>query len=481
MKKSLGLFDIVLMNVTAIIGLRWITIAAAGGSSSVFMWVFAAFMFFIPLGLVSAELATGWPEQGGLYVWVREAFGEKPAFITSWFYWINNLFYYPSLLAFIAVTMAFIIDPVLIKYDFLSSGQTLADSKLYVCGLTLVLFWVLTLINCRGVSVGKWISNLSGLFGTILPGLTIIILGAVSVFILKRPIPTDYSLAKLVPSFSSFDDISFLSTLMFAMAGIELTPTLAGDTENPERVFPKATVISAIIIAIIYIVGTIAMTMIIAPDKIGSASGIMDAMKLLATELNFPLLLFGMAIMITLGNFGGVGVWIIGPIKMLFESTRQGVLPEFFVKLNDDGMPRNAMIVQAVLITVITICTSLLPSVESMYDVLILMTTITYFIPYILLFGAFLKLRKSHPDNPRPYKVPGGTAGAWLAAGVGLFSVFLGIILPFVPGKSLITAYDIMIYELQIGGGPLILGVIGLLIYRHHECSGIDAEKLETS
>lgn len=469
MKKSLGLYDIVLMNVTAIIGLRWITIAAAGGASSVFMWIFAAFMFFVPLGLVSSELATGWPKQGGLYVWVKEAFGDKPAFITSWFYWINNLFYYPSLLAFIAVTLAFLIDPLLVQHGLLTGNATLADSKLYVCGLTLVLFWLLTFINCKGIRIGKWLANLSGLFGTIMPGLTIIVLGAASVFLLKRPIPTDYSFDKLIPSLSSFSDISFLSTLMFAMAGIELTPTLAGDTENPEKTFPRATLISAVIIAIIYIIGTVAMTMILSPDKIGSASGIMAAMKLLSSELNFPFLLTGMAIMITLGNFGGVGVWIIGPIKMLFESTRQGVFPEFFVRLNDDGMPRNAMIVQAFLITLITLCTSFMPSVESMYEVLILMTTITYFIPYILLFGAFIKLRKSHPDTPRPYRVPGGNPGAWLVAGIGLFSVMLGIFLPFVPGKDLTTVQAITIYELEIAGGPLLFGLAGFLLYRRFE------------
>ncbi len=154
---------------------------------------------------------------------------------------------------------------------------------------------------------------------------------------------------------------------------------------------------------------------------------------------------------------------------MLFESTRQGVFPEFFVRLNDDGMPRNAMIVQAVLITLITLFTSFMPSVESMYQVLILMTTITYFIPYILLFGAFIKLRKSHPDTPRPYRVPGGTPGALLVAIVGLFSVMLGIFLPFVPGKDLVTSQAIMIYELEIAGGPLLFGLAGFLLYRRFE------------
>lgn len=457
MKKTMRLWDIVLMNVTAVIGLRWIPIAASYGASSILMWIFAACMFFIPLGFVSSELATAWPDEGGIYVWVNEAFGEKPAFITSWFYWVNNLFYYPSLLTFIAVTLSFIINPAL------------KDNKLYVCAVILVIFWAVTLINCKGLSIGKWLSNTSGIFGTILPGIVIMVLGIASVFIWKRPIPTNYSLSNWIPHISGTSNISMLSALMFAMVGIEVTPILAGETENPQKTFPKAILISAILVAGIYILGTVAVTMIIAPDKIGQASGILDAIKLLSSQLNILWLTPFVALLLVIGNFGGVSVWIVGPIKLLFESTKQGVLPENFTKLNENDMPQNAMIIQACIVTGIVILTSFLPTVNSIYSVLVLMTTMGSFIPYLFMFTAFIKLRKSQPDKHRPYKVPGGNGFAYLITIVALIAVAVGLFLPLVPSSDLKTAKDIIVYEFEIICGPLLFGLVGWLLYTNYE------------
>lgn len=457
MKKTMKLWDIVLMNVTAVIGLRWITIAASFGAASIFMWIFAACMFFIPLGLVSSELATTWPDEGGIYIWVKEAFGEKPAFITSWYYWVNNLFYYPSLLTFIAVTLSFVINPAL------------KDNKIYVCAVILIIFWSVTLINCKGLSIGKWLSNTGGLFGTILPGIIIMILGFASVFIWKRPIPTNYSLSNWVPHISGISNISMMSSLMFAMVGIEMTPILAGETHNPQKTFPRAIFISAIFVAGIYILGTVAVTMIISPDKIGQASGILDAIKLLAGELNIPWLTTFVALLLVVGTFGGVSVWIVGPIKLLFESTKKGVLPESFTKLNENDMPQNAMIIQACIVTAIVLLTSFLPSVNTIYSVLVLMTTMGSFIPYVFMFTAFIKLRKTQPDKHRPYKVPGGKTFAYIITVLAMIAVAVGLFLPLVPSSDLKTTADVVIYELEIICGPLLFGLVGLLFYTNYE------------
>ncbi|MEQ6360557.1 amino acid permease [Thermoanaerobacter thermohydrosulfuricus] len=455
MKKSMKLRDIVLMNVTAIIGLRWLPIAASYGASSIILWILAALLFFIPTGLVSAELATTWPEQGGMYVWVKKAYGEKWGFLTSWFYWINNLFYYPSLLTFVAITLSYVISP------------SLKDNKLYVVGVTLIVFWLVTFINIKGTNFGKWLSNLGGLFGTLLPGIVLIILGIVATF--TRPIPTDYSLANWIPNLKSMSNIAFLSTLMFAMAGIELTPILAGETENPQKTFPLATVISAFIIAGIYIIGTVAITFIISPEKIGAASGIMQAVELISKEINLSFLVPLFVITIVIGSLGGIGVWVLGPIKMLFESTKEGIFPKFFTKLNECEMPQNAMISQALLVSLIIISTTFLPTVEIIYAVLVLMTTITYFIPYLFMFSSFITLRKKHKDITRPFKIPGGEWLPYLITIVGFLSVTLAIVLSLIPPTDLKTTKDIIVYELEVGGGPFVLGFIGYLLYVRYE------------
>lgn len=457
MKKSMKLWDVVFMNVTAVIGLRWIPIAAGYGAASIPLWILAAILFFIPVSLIACELATTWPDQGGMYVWVREAYGEKAGFLTSWFYYTNNLFYYPSLLTFIAVVMAFLFNPAL------------ANNKAYVISVILIVFWGVTLYNLKGTRVGKWLTNLSGTLGTILPGLIIIVVGFASVLFWGRPIASNYSAANWIPNLGSQSNLAFLSTLMFAMAGIEITPILAGETEDPQRTFPKAVVISAAFIAGIYIIGTVAVTFIMTPDKIGAASGIMDAMQLVGKSVNLPWLAFAVALTLTIGNFGGISVWAVAPLKMLFESTKEGIFPPSLTKLNKNEMPQNAMILQAVIVTVIVLLTSFLPSVNSFYGVLVIMTTVNYFIPYFILFPAFIKLRKLYPDRPRPFKVPGEKFFPMLITIFGFFSVALAIGFSFIPSSDLKTTFDIATNEIRLICGPVVFLIIGLLLYSSYK------------
>lgn len=458
MKKTMRLWDIVFINVTAIIGLRWLPIAAGYGASAPLLWVLAAMLFFIPLGLVSAELATAWPDEGGLYVWVKEAYGEKSAFLVSWFYWINSFFYWPSLFTFIAVTITFLIDPALAK------------NKYFVCTLVLVGLWTITLVNLRSMSAMKWLSKLGGLFGIILPGLIIIAIGFLARFLWGHHSPTSYALANWLPHMGTKSNIALLSTLMFSMSGIELTPILAGETHNPKKTFPLAILISAILIVGIYVVGTAAITFIIAPEKIGAASGVMDALHLIAQEMHLPFIVPAVAVMIVLGGIGGASIWLVVPIKMFFESCRHGVLPKFFIRRNKNDMPSHAMLVQAIVVSGIIIFTAVLPSVNVFYETLVIMATITYFIPYLAMFIAFIKLRKTQPQHIRPYHIPGGPIMAWLVTGIGMFSVLMAIILPFiVPPSDISSTHDVLMYRLELIIGAVVFGIIGYVIYWRYE------------
>ena len=456
MKKSLKLWDVVWMIVTAVIGLRWIPIAAGYGASSILLWILAVLLFFVPVSLIACELATAWPDQGGMYVWIKEAYGEKAGFLTTWFYYTNNFFYYPSLLTFIAVVMSFMFNP------------NLANNKLYVILVILITFWGVTLYNLKGTKTAKGLTNLAGSIGTVFPGIIIIVLGIASALIWKRPIPTNYSAANWIPNLVNKSNLAFLSTLMFAMAGVELAPTLAGETENPQKTFPRAILISAFFIAGIYIIGTVAVTFIISPDKIGAASGIMDAVKLLGDQLHIGWLVFLVAFTLTIGNFGGISVWAIAPLKMLFESTKEGIFPEYLTKLNKNDMPQNAMIMQAVIVTIIVLLTSFLPSVNAFYGALVIMTTVNYFLPYLMLFPAYLKLKKLYPDKNRPFNVKGKFLPVLISI-LGFLSVVVAIAFALIPSSDLKTASDIAISEIRIIGGPLVFFLIGWLFYRSYE------------
>jgi len=458
MKKVMGLWDVVFMNVTAIIGLRWLPFAAGYGASSITLWVLAAVFFLIPVGIISSELATTWPDEGGLYVWVKEAYGEKKAFYVSWFYWANSFFYCPSLLTFLAVTLAFVFKP------------ELATNKHFICSLILFFLWAMTIINIKGLRFVKKLSNLGGTCGILLPGVIIIALGCAAVFIWHRPIPTDYSFSHWLPNFGFQSNIALLSTLMFSMAGIELTPILAGETVNPKKTFPRAILISSLLIVAIYIIGTMSMTWIIAPEKIGTASGIMDAVHLIAKDLNIPFIATFVALLITIGTLGGASVWVVAPIKMFFESAKKGILPASFTKLNKNDMPSRAIIFQSIIVSIVVIGTSFLPSVNMFYETLVLMATITYFFPYLAMFMTFLKLRKTHPHVNRPYRVPGGAPLAWIMSTIGFCSVLLAIILPFiVPPQDVITSNNVLMYRIEIALGPIVFFILGYLMYAIYE------------
>ena len=458
MKKILQTRDIVFMTIAAILGIRWLPIAASYGAAAIVLWVLAALLFLVPLGLVATELATTWPEEGGLYIWVKQAYGDKWGFMASWFYWVNNFFFYPALLAFIAVTAVFLINPAL------------ANNKLVICSIIIACLWFVTLLNLRSMQVMKWVADLGGLFGVILPGIVLVALAMVVVFIWHQPIPTDYSWSHWWPHLGKGSNIVFLSTLMFAMAGMEITPTLAGEVKNPQKTFPRALFISALLIVGLYITGTVAITWLITPDKIDAASGIMEALAVITSDLHLPWLLMAVTIMIIIGSLGAMSMWVVTPLKMLLESTKMGVLPHSLTKLNKHDMPSRAMLVQAVVITGIILITALMPSVNALYETLVLMATITYFIPYVFMFSAFFRLRAKYPHKHRPYHIPGGKWLAWLVGMLGFLSVLLAIVLPFITAPAdLKTINAILLYKIEIAAGPILFFLIGYLIYTIYE------------
>ncbi|CAL7961655.1 glutamate:GABA antiporter [Gammaproteobacteria bacterium] len=454
MKRIMRVWDIVFINIAAIVGVRWLAMTAAYGASSILLWVIAMLLFFIPLGLVSTELATTWPDQGGIYVWVREAFGKRAGFMASWFYWVNNFFYYPAVLTFITVIVASIVNP------------ELARNKLFVCGCVLGFLWISTFINVHGMKAFVRFSNLAGIFGVLLPLMLLIILGFGSVWFWKIPIATDYSWVNWLPDLGSKSNLGFLAVLLFSMSGIELMPTMADETENPQKTFPRATFISAFFIVGLYIASTVAITFVLSPEKLGAASGVIDALFVLERELHIPFLALLVGGMIVLGSVGSIGVWIVAPIKMLLESCKDGALPKWLMQTNKDDMPTRALLAQAVVVTLIVICTSFLPSINAFFATLVLLAAITLFIPYVFMFLAFIKLRIKYPEKFRPYRVPGCRLIGYLVSGMGLFSVFSALVLLFVlPPNNLQSAHDILFYRIELIVGPIVFAVVGYVMY----------------
>lgn len=440
-KRSLSILLLAMINVAAICSIRNWPLTAVYGFSSIFYYLMGTLLFFIPCSLVSAELASTWPEKGGIFVWAKKAMGHRMGFLAVWLLWAENIFYYPTVLSFVAAGIAYVIKPML------------AGSALYTFLVILVAFWFSTLINMRGMKTSGWISTASVIFGTILPGLLIIALGA-AWFALDRPAKIVMNWSTFFPTITSANDLSLLAGMLLGFAGMEMSAVHAKDVVNPKRNFPRAILLSALIIVILSILGTLSIATVIPGDQIQLASSAIAAIKIFLDSYNIGWLSPVIAALITFGAFGTVSTWTVGPVKGLLAAADSGELPPLFHKVNKEGMPVPMMLIQAAIVSV-TACLFLFSSsINSSFWMLTVLSSQLYIIMYAIMFLSGIILRHKFPTKERPYSVPGGTVGMWIFSIVGFLAVTFCLVVGFFP-PSLIAPKDLMFYE-----SFLVLGII---------------------
>lgn len=425
-KRTLGIFTLAMINVAAVSSVRnWPTIAEYG-FSSLFFFALAAILFFIPLSMVSAELATGWPKTGGVFAWVKEAFGHRTGFLAVWLLWLENVIYYPVILSFIAGTLAYVIQP------------ELSNNTLYTLSVIIVIFWLTTLANLLGMQASGWISTFGVIAGTIIPGSLIILLGIIWCFS-GNPVQISMTVESLVPDMSSPNQLVFFSAVLVALAGIEMSAVHAGDVKNPRKDYPKAILLSAILILGLYILGVLAVAVVIPQEKISLVAGSLQAFSVFVNAYGLSWMTPILAILLTVGAFSTLSTWIAGPSKGLLGAAQSGDLPPFFRKLNKHEMPVTLLITQAIIVTLFSSVFLIMPTVSSAYWILSAMISQLYLVMYILLFSAAIKLRYKQPHANRPYKVPGGNLGMWVVAGLGLIGSCFAFFIGFFPPAQLKT------------------------------------------
>ncbi|WP_197082478.1 APC family permease [Rubeoparvulum massiliense] len=442
------------MNVVAILSLRQIPNVAPYGASSILLWIIAAFCFFVPLGMVCGELATGWPKDGGIFVWVAEAFGPRVGWIVAFLFIICCVTFFPVMLSFFFVTIAYIIDPAL------------ADNKVFIGIASALMMWVLTWLNIKGMDWTKRINNWGAILGVFVPSIILVLL-AVVWLVTGRPMMTDYTFtaANWLPDLAHWDTIVFCSSMMFAFAGLEVSAMIAGHTRNPGKDFPRAILISGIVIVAIYILGTISINVLFPASDANIVAGFMQAMGAAGEELGAPWLLPVVGICMGLGALGQVNSWMVGPIYMLNVAAKDGnILGKKISETNAAGAPAFALIIQAVITTMFCVMNFISPSVEAAYWTLTALTTLTYFVPYMLMFIAYYKLRKDQPDVHRAFMIPGKVLPIILPA-LGFISVLFAVILIFIPPAELDMG-NIFVYESELAGGLIIGALVADILYK---------------
>ncbi len=449
--KVLGVFSLAMINVSLICSLRGLPTMAVYGMSVIFFLTVAVIFFLIPTALVSAELATTWPKRGGIYVWVREAFGEKWGFIAICLQWLQNLVFYPTALAATAAVIAFLFNPLL------------AENKVYNLVVIIVLYWAAILINLRGMKFSGIITTIGTVFGIILPGIILLILGIAWVAD-GQPIAIPIGWKYVIPDLSSLQNIVFLTGMFLFFAGMEVSGVHAKEVKNPQKNYPKAIFISGIIVALIFLVGSLSISMIVPLKELSLTAGIMQTFTVVLNEFNIAWMIPIIVLLAAPGMIVQVSSWIAGPSRGLLVTAENGNLPPFFHKINKNNMPVHIMLFQGVVVTLISFVFLLMPSVSSSFWILTDLAALIYLIFYILMFVTALKLRRTQPNIERPYSVPGGKYGIWVFSLMGIGACASAFVLGFIPPIQLSTG-GLLFYDLFLGIGVLVAVAFPFILY----------------
>ena len=465
-RRFMNVFILAMMNLAIMASIRNLPIVAEYGLGSIFLYFIVGIAFLIPSALVSAELATGWTRTGGIYVWVREAFGPRWGFFAIWMQWVHNVSWYPAILSFVGATLGFLFNPAL------------AQNKSYLLAVILILFWGMTFVNFFGLKTSSWFSTACVILGTLLPGFFIIIIG-VHWYLSGRPIEIPIRFDALLPKFNSVNDFVFLAGMFLAFGGLEVNAVHAREVKDPQKNYPKAILIAALLAFILLALGSLSIAIVIPQEKISLVSGVMDAVFLILKSYHMEWLLTLFAILIILGAVGETNAWIIGPVRGLHATSKHGDLPPILQKANKRGIPYNLLIFQGIIVTFASLVFIFMPNASSAFWILSVLTAQLYIIMYIFMFLAALRLRYSHPEVVRSYRIPHKHKGMWFVAILGTFSSLGVFILGFFPPTQLEVG-SLLFYESFLIIGLLLMVLIPLLIYQFKSSHWVPHEQLES-
>ena len=411
----MGFWDVLLFNIAAVLGPRWIAAAAHNGTSSISLWILAAVLFFLPTALIIIELSTRYPAEGGLYVWSKEAFGDFHGFVAGWSYWIYTFFYFPGLLSASVAMSVYIGGP---RYAWL------ADSKPYILGTSLGLLAIAVVLNLVGLNIGKWLQNAGGV-GTYVP--LLMLLGIAGYIALHYGRATHFSWRTSLPTWN-WDTVNFWSQIAFAFTGMELVCAMSEEVHEPRKTFPRAIYASAVLIALIYLVGTVAVLALRPAEQVDVRTGVFQAITDGSTRLAIGWFGVLAALLVTAGNAGGVGATVAGVARIPFVAGIDRDLPAFFGKIHPRWKtPWLSILVQAGFSALILLLTQYVTTLKNAYLFLVDMSVILYFIPFLYMYAAVIKLayRPDRETSEQAVLIPGGRAGVWIAGLLG-FVVTLG-------------------------------------------------------
>ena len=464
---KLSVATLAIMNVTAVVSLRGLPAEAEYGVSSAFYYLFAAIVFLIPTALVAAELAAMFSDkQGGVFRWVGEAFGKRMGFLAIWLQWVESTIWYPTVLTFGAVSLAFI--GMNHAYD-----MTLASNRLYTLVVVLAIYWLATFISLKGMSwVGK-VSKVGGLVGTIIPAGLLVIL-AIVYLVAGGTSQMDFH-GSFFPDLTNFNNLVLASSIFLFYAGMEMGGIHVKEVDNPSKNYPKAVLVGSLVTVLIFVLGTFSLGIIIPKEDINLTQSLLVGFDRYFAFIKASWLSPIIAIALAFGVLAGVLTWVAGPSKGIFAVGRAGYLPPFFQKTNKIGVQRNILLIQGAIVTLLGLLFVVMPSVQSFYQILSQLTVLLYLIMYLLMFAAAIYLRYNMKDVARPFRIGSkGNGLMWIIGGLGFLGSLLAFILSFIPPGQIAVGSNAMWYSVLVIG-CIVVVVAPLIIYAMRKPSWKDA------
>ncbi len=449
LRKAMGLGDLVLFYVVTALSLRWIATAAAAGPSSIVIWIVGCVTYFVPLTFCVLELSSRYPEEGGIYLWSKKAFGEFAGFMTGWMYWTANLPYYPGVLYFAAGNALFIGG---------DRWQHLSNSSFFFILTATIGLAIGFVLNLVGLDIGKWLHNL-GAIGTWLPASVLIVMGWMAW--LRFGSATAINGATVLPA-ADLKNVFFWSTVAFAFGGVEGASTMGSEIRDARRNIPRALLTAGVIITFMYVAATASVLIALPAEDVTGLQGFMQAISKVGRRIGFEGVAPWVALLVTLSSVGGVSAWFAASSRLPFVAGVDKFLPSAFGRVHPRWKtPYVAMAVQAALAGIFIFLGQAGTSVKGAYDFLVGMGVISYFLPFLYMFASVIRLQRE-PAGPDVMRIPGGRPIAILLAILGLLTTITSSVLACIPPAEEPNKFLAVV---KLLGASALMVAVGAVIY----------------
>ena len=414
---------------------------AVFGLASVVLYVLPAIVFLVPASLVSAELASGW--QGGVYNWVSEGLSPGMGFAAVWCQFAQTTFYYPAVLAYVASTLAYVIAP------------SLAHSGIYTAAVIIVVFWAAVIASARGVTSVDKLASYGIVIGTLIPGALLVVL-AVIYLVQGNPSAAPLDSHHLLPPWNGLASIVLIVNSFFTYAGVEVNAVHVDDLRDAPREFPRAILVAVILILLVFMFPTLAISVAVPSTHISLTAGVMQAFRFLLDHFGLGVLIPIIGVGLVVASISGLLDWLTGPSTGLLEIGRErGYLPPYLQKVNANGVQVRILVAQGVVITLIGLLYALVPSVSRAYWIFAALATEVYLIMYVLMFVAARNLRRRQPEHARGYRAPALST----ICVVGMLASVAACVIGLLPPSQLGHA-NVPVYAVSLLAGVLAVGVL---------------------